>query len=358
MFRISIQLICSAVTNPVYHTDQGTEYGEFAANAYAESNHGPDGSFFLDPYFKPEIERLENKKVLDAGCGSAPWSIYAAQNGGEIYAIDIQDKMIELAQQSVEAANLKSKIKLSKGDVAALPYEEEFFDKALSICVACNLPPEGFEKHLFELKRTLKNAGTAVIAAPNSLHIVFSDGSKNNKEVLKHINEVLNTLPNNPSASVISDRLLELREVLSATFYIKEGKLSLLTEKNGIPEGSEIWRKLPKLVVPNRFYSIDYYQKHLAKAGLEITKTDLPKFKNSKEWEIYNNKVAIGMKLGDEYVHSSPFAIFHIKNQKLSNCKNKPKSEFRKLIGSKNESEIIEKACVEKNHKKDLRKKL
>lgn len=84
------------------HTDRGTDYSEKAVLAYAESNHGPDGALFLDPYFKKDLEALNREKVLDAGCGAAPWAIYAASNGGDVYAVDIQENMIIEAQRAAQ----------------------------------------------------------------------------------------------------------------------------------------------------------------------------------------------------------------------------------------------------------------
>src|SRR5579872_1850499 len=73
----------------------GTNYGKEGAEAYAFNRHGPDGSILLDPYFVPYLENLEGKRMLDAGCGAAPWAIYAANHGAEVFGIDIQKGMIE-----------------------------------------------------------------------------------------------------------------------------------------------------------------------------------------------------------------------------------------------------------------------
>ena len=103
-------------------------------------NKWPDGNLFLDPYFKPDIKNVQNKKILDAGCGSAPWSIYAAKHGGEVYAIDLQEGMVQAAETAIKAANLSHRIHVKQGDVASLPFSNRnFFDKAISICVGCNL---------------------------------------------------------------------------------------------------------------------------------------------------------------------------------------------------------------------------
>lgn len=313
MSILAFQLACSALFGTICHSDKGTEYGEKFVTAYAESNHGPDGSLFLDPYFKPDIEHLNNQKILDAGCGAAPWAIYAAKQGGEVYAIDLQEGMIREAKRAIQAAKLRERISVVKGDVAALPFKENFFDKAISICVGCNLPPESIEKHFLEFQRTLKKEGIAVIGAPTSLDVVFSDGSRTDSEIFLNIQEVLDQLPNSPTSEIISEALMHIESVLSATFYIKNNRLALVANERDLHEGEKIWRKLPKLVVPNRYYSKDYYVKIFKKYNFDIQKIDLPHFKSENDRIAYNKKAPSSSKLGQAYVLHPPFVIYHIK---------------------------------------------
>lgn len=316
MLALAFQFSFSTLFGTISHTDKGTEYGEKAVVAYTESNHGSDGNLFLDPYFKPDIENLNNKKVLDAGCGAAPWSIYAAKEGGEVYAIDIQEGMIRQAKNAIQIANLANKIFISKGDVAALPYKQNFFDRAISICVGCNLPISSFDKHFQELQRTLKRDGVAIIGAPTSLDVVFSDGSKTDSEIYLDIQKILAQLPNNPSPEIISEKLTLLESVLSATFYINNNRLTLVANEKDLKEGDKIWRKLPKLVVPNSYYSKEYYINIFKKHNFEIQKIDLPHFANESERIAYNETSSSNGKLGQAYVVHAPFVIFHVKKGK------------------------------------------
>jgi len=324
MKKIILPLLVSSLFGTIAfgdicHTKHGTDYGQKGVTAYAESNHGPDGSLFLDPYFKKDIENLKDKKLLDAGCGAAPWAIYAAQHGAEVYAIDIQEGMIEAAKNAVQFAKLADKVSVIKGDVATLPYDSDFFDEIISICVGCNLPPESFEKHFIECWRTLKNDGIAVVGAPTSLDVAFSNGSKTEAETRLHIQEILDQLPDNPTADLISDSLVQLEEVLSATFYVKDNRLALVTNEKDLQEGQQIWRKLPKLVVPNRYYSKNYYVNIFKKHGFDIQNINLPHFNNEDERTAYNENASANAKLGKEYVVHAPFVIFHIKKERNMN---------------------------------------
>jgi hypothetical protein len=78
-------------------------------------------------------------------------------------------------------------------------------------------------------------------------------------------------------------------------------------------EGESIWRKLPKLVVPNRYYSKARYIAFFKQYHFEIEKIDLPHFKNEDEWNAYNKDAPSSLRLGKEYVNHPPFVIFHVK---------------------------------------------
>ncbi len=290
-------------------------YGQKNVDAYvkySESNHGSDGALFLDKYFKPAIENLDGKTVLDIGCGAAPWSIYAAKQGGQVCGIDIQPEMIEAAKQKVKAAGVLDKVAVSVGDASALTFEDNFFDREISICVGCNLPEGIYEASFKEIARTLKKDGIAVVGAPNSLDTVFTDGSSTEEKVHSHITRVLDTLPNNPSQENITEKLSELAEILSATFYVKNERLALVTDVRDLKEGEKIWRKLPKPIVPNRYHSLESYFAAFNDNNLKICKFEMPHFNGEEDRIAYNVQVGPGAKLGAEYVSHAPFAIFHV----------------------------------------------
>ncbi len=290
-------------------------YGKKNVDAYVEysaSTHGSDGALFLDKYFKPAIENLNGETVLDIGCGAGPWSIYAAKQGGVVCGIDIQPEMIEAAHQKIESAGVQNKVKVSVGDASALTFEDDFFDREISICVGCNLPEGIFEKSFTEMARTLKPQGIAVVGTPYSLDTVFTDGSKTHDEVHFHIHQVLETIPDNPDLEMITEKLSELTEVLSATFYIKDKKLTLVTDEKELQEGEKIWRKLPKPIVPNRYHSQDSYLKAFQENHLNVVKSHFPHFSTEQEWSEYNSHVLVEQALGAEYVTHAPFAIYYV----------------------------------------------
>ncbi|MBX7066557.1 MAG: class I SAM-dependent methyltransferase [Parachlamydiales bacterium] len=291
------------------HTESGTQFGQEGAKAYAQNRHGPDGALFLDPYFIPYLLNLENLTVLDAGCGAGPWAIFAAQNGASVFAIDIQQKMIDLAIAAAKDAKIEERITFLIGDVANLPYSSQSFDLALSINVGCNLPSNaefegksvGLGPHVAEMGRTLKPNGKAILTAPASFGTVFGNGSS----YILHIEQILSSLPENPSPSEIVSHLNQLKEVYRATFAIRNRRLVLITDESKLIPGEEIWRKLPGLTVPNRYHGEAEYLQAFNDAGLVVERIARPRFNSEEEWSLTS--------LGKEYLDHHPFVIFYLK---------------------------------------------
>lgn len=291
------------------HTKSGTSYGETGVKKYASVKHGPDGSQFLDPYFLPFIENVENLKILDAGCGAAPWAIYAARNGAFVDGIDIQERMVIKGKEDVLKAGLENRVTLVVGDVNILPYQNYLFDKALSINVGCNLPELNI--HLTELIRVLKEKGRAIITAPASFEIVFTSGNRALPEIMREIEEALNKINVNDPSSII-EQLSSIHDIYRATFIEDGGKLRLVTNENDLEDGQAIWRKLPGMVVPNYYHSEYEYINEAIKAGFNIVKIEKPKFADLIEFYEYNEKSSKDFKLGEAYTSHNAFIIIEL----------------------------------------------
>jgi SAM-dependent methyltransferase len=279
------------------HTEKGTDYGESGVRTYTEMKHGPDGALFLDPYFLRYLEDVQGKTFLDAGCGSGPWGILAAKNGAKVYGIDIQEDMIALAKESAYTEGVDSKTFFQTGDVGHLPYSDNYFDRAISINVGCNLP--SLEKHIQELNRVMKKGGIAVVTAPASFGIVFTDGSR-------PVNDVISSLNDMSNISEIGKR----DEVYRATFAKRNGKWELVLDESQLIPGEEIWRKIPKMMVPNRYHPEKEYLSVFNNHGFRVKQSDSPHFQSEKIREEYNSTHE--KTLGPSYVKASPFVIFVI----------------------------------------------
>lgn len=312
-------LVSSISAQESAHLVSGTSYDTDGSIAYATNRHGADGALFLDPYFIPHLLDLDGREVLDAGCGSAPWAVYAATNGANVFAIDLQEKMIELAKESVEMAGVADRVILQVGDVSELPCLSNFFNLSLSINVGCNLPSTiqigekmvGLGPHIKEMERVLKEGSMAIVTAPASFGTVFTNGVLKEK-VFEHIFEILEKLPANPSPSEIVAHLNELLEVYRATFAVRNERLTLITDEKTMEPGEEIWRKLPGLTVPNRYHPESEYLKEFTDAGFIVKECFRPQFNNEVDRVKYNASMPVAMSLGEEYTEYHPFVIFSV----------------------------------------------
>jgi SAM-dependent methyltransferase len=296
---LTVQIIAQSA-----HSSQGTTYLADGVSAYAKSKHGADGALFLDPFFIPTLQNLSGKKLLDAGCGAGPWSIYAAQYGAQVWGVDLQKAMIDRAQEAAHQAGLDQHIKFSVGSVAALAHEDNFFDCAISINVGCNLPLDVFGAHFRELYRVLKPGGIAIITAPASFATLFTDGT-DPKEISTAIDQALATMNADDAQSVLG-QLNTLTHIVRGTFVTKDGRVVRVNNENVLQEGDAIWRKIAGLAVPNFYHSERAYEDSIRQAGLKLVHVDRHHFASFSEW------ARSEFSLGREYVHHYPFAVFHV----------------------------------------------
>ncbi len=311
----SMMLFCTAMAQEceLGHTRSGTTYGKAGVERYAFIKHGPDGALFLDPYFLPFIENVENQRILDAGCGAAPWAIYAAMHGAFVDGIDIQESMIDKGKEAVIKAGLENQIILEIGSVTHLPYQDASFDKAISINVGCNLPSQNNELglHLTELARVLKDKGRVIITAPASFGITFTSGRQELQEILMDIEQALIKIDaNNPSS--IAKHLSSLNNIYRATFINDNGKLKLITNESELINGQMIWRKLPGMIVPNYYHPEKEYINEAIQAGFNIVNIEKPKFNTEIELAEYNENSSEELKIGDAYVDHNAFIIIEL----------------------------------------------
>ena len=163
-------------------------------------------NFSLDSVLLPNFVTLNKKidKIMDIGCGNAPIPlILSTLTSAKIYGVEIQDKVYELAKESVEINNLSDRIEIVNEDINEYykNIESDSFD-----VITCNPPYfkvnensnfnmseyKTIARHeimldlerLFKIaKKLLKNNGNiAIVHRPERLSDIILSMKKNNIE--------------------------------------------------------------------------------------------------------------------------------------------------------------------------------
>lgn len=124
--------------------------------------HNHEGNQQYYKYF-PEGLLSENKKVIDMGCGDGSDIFYFSSRGKSslLYGIDSSQKMVDLARAK------NPNIKIDRSSFDKLPYEDNFFDVAMSKWAI------QYSKHIHEVYkevfRVLKHNGVFIFLVPHPI---------------------------------------------------------------------------------------------------------------------------------------------------------------------------------------------
>ncbi len=104
------------------------------------------------------IENLTDKShIADIGCGTGGQTItLASHTQGNITAVDLFPKFIDLLNINAEKQGFKNRINTLVGDMTALPFNEEQFDLIWSEGAISHI---GFEKGMNEWRKFIKPGG-------------------------------------------------------------------------------------------------------------------------------------------------------------------------------------------------------
>lgn len=109
---------------------------------------------------KQEFGSLDNKIILDIGCGDGVLSYFLSKEGAKVYGIDYSDIAINFAKEKCKGMN----INFVQGSAYDLDYEDNTFDIVVSSDVIEHL--EDVSQYLSEIKRVISNEGVVVISTP------------------------------------------------------------------------------------------------------------------------------------------------------------------------------------------------
>jgi ubiquinone/menaquinone biosynthesis C-methylase UbiE len=108
-------------------------------------------------------EDLENKVVLDIGCGYGAFVLYASEKKvKKVYGIEITEKDLATAKKCVEKENVELKV----GSGIEIPFPDNYFDTVVSFEVLEHIPKNTENKMFSEINRVLKKGGKLYLSTP------------------------------------------------------------------------------------------------------------------------------------------------------------------------------------------------
>lgn len=143
-----------------YHTNIAEAFGELYIQSPDFQERYRVWSRLLDQYVLP------GDKVLDAGCGTGVFSLYAAQRGATVTAIDGAAAMIELTRRAAEERQLSIRTEV---DWLPMTTNRGPFDVVLSSSVLEYVPD--LAEALASLLRPIRTGGILIVSMPNQKSI-------------------------------------------------------------------------------------------------------------------------------------------------------------------------------------------
>jgi SAM-dependent methyltransferase len=139
------------------------EFMQAMASAYAEETR------WTRMRLKNVLELVDphpGERVLDLGCATGSMADFLARSGCEAVGVDASELGV------AEARRLHPELRFERADVARLPFEDGYFDKALAADLTEHLELETLRGMFRECLRVLRPGGTLSIHSPNPKHLI------------------------------------------------------------------------------------------------------------------------------------------------------------------------------------------
>jgi SAM-dependent methyltransferase len=126
------------------------------------SSHRTEPSRILKMFSPLLIPRGTTRIALDAGCGNGRNSVFLAELGYMVYAVDFQPAALALAEQNIRHSEFQDRVRVLEASLLKpLPSAVPQFDLVLDSYVSCHLvDPEQFRLYWSGISLMTKGDGT------------------------------------------------------------------------------------------------------------------------------------------------------------------------------------------------------
>lgn len=115
-------------------------------------------------------------KILDIGCGNGRHVVFLAEQGYDVYGVDISEEAIEIATAWVAKQGLHAALMF--GDMERLPFEDEYFDVVISFGVLDHVPFTKAKKAINEIKRVSREGAYLYLTLRSTWDSEFGRGEE------------------------------------------------------------------------------------------------------------------------------------------------------------------------------------
>lgn len=116
------------------------------------------------------------RRILDAGCGNGRHVVFFAEQGFDVYGIDMSGEAIEIANAWLGKKGLKAHLEV--GDIGKLPFDNQYFDLVISHEVLDHIPFSKAQKALREIGRVSSNGAYIYITLRSTEDSEFGRGQE------------------------------------------------------------------------------------------------------------------------------------------------------------------------------------
>lgn len=116
--------------------------------------------YFID-ILTTDIGHPADLKILDIGCGVGIYHKYLSGRVGDLNGVDVSEGSITRARET------NKNVAYESYTGSRLPYADNSFDAAVTICVMHHVPPSGWAHFMSEMKRVVKSGGVTVVFEHN-----------------------------------------------------------------------------------------------------------------------------------------------------------------------------------------------
>ena len=131
---------------------------------------------FMFTNFPEDIKERNKLNILDIGCGAGSNTVFLAKEGFSVYCTDISEAGLNITEKRLHENNLKAVIK--NAGMESQPFEDNFFDGAISFGVFYYNTRDGYQKAVDELIRILKVGGHALVFSRTTDDYRFGKGKE------------------------------------------------------------------------------------------------------------------------------------------------------------------------------------